>query len=286
VKSELKIAVQKKGRLKEESIRLIRDCGIRFSVFNGQLKATADNYPLQLLFLRASDIPNYVAGGVADLGIVGYNLVAEYDSPVRILKDLGFSRCRLSIAVERNARYRGVGDLEGLSIATSHPRLLSRYLRENKVKARIHRIAGSVEVAPAMGVADAVCDLVTTGSTLLSNGLKEVASIASSTATLIGDPHLSQDQKSLVDGLLLRINAVIRAREYKYILLNAPRRSLDAICRLLPGMKSPTVSSLKDRGWVSVQSVVRETQFWEMVEKLHDLGARGILVVGVEKMVF
>lgn len=282
----LKLALQRKGRLSEGSLGLLRDCGITFSRSNGKLKVTCDNFPLQLMFLRDDDIPAIVADAVADLGIVGRNLLAENRDAVLPVRDLGFARCRLSLAVEKTRSWTGLENLEDKCIATSHPVILADFLQRRGVSARIRRIAGSVEIAPAIGVADAVCDLVSSGSTLLSNGLREVETVFESSAQLVATPHLPANKKALLDRLLLRIQAVLRARTHKYILLNAPEAALEEICRLLPGMKSPTVSRLNQPGWVSVQSVVAEEEFWEMVDRLHELGAEGILVLGLEKMVF
>lgn len=286
MKSRLQLAIQKKGRLSEKSIKLIRDCGIKFSVFNGQLKVACANYPLDIYFLRDDDIPEYVSEGIADIGIVGKNILEENESLVRVIKDLGFARCRLSIAVDRGFEYSGLKDLRGLNVATSYPNILTRYLEENGVKARIHKIRGSVEITPTIGVADAICDLVSTGSTLLSNGLREVEMVMESTALLVSTKDLSDEKIYQLGGLKQRIKSVLRAERNKLILLNAPVKSLDSICTLLPGMKSPTITPLKEKDWVSVQSVVREDQFWEIVDKLHSLGAEGILVMNLEKMVF
>jgi len=286
MKPNLKLAVQCKGRLSEASLALLRDCGIVFSRSNGKLKVDCDNFPLQLLFLRDDDIPAMVAAGVADLGIVGRNLLAESRAPVHMVRDLGFARCRLCLAVEKTQPWQGIGDLQGKWIATSHPVILRDFLKRHGVRARIRRIAGSVEIAPAMGFADAVCDLVSSGSTLLSNGMREVETVFASSAQLVANLKLASDQSVLLERLLLRIRAVLRSRTHKYILLNAPETSLASICRLLPGMKSPTVSRLNEPGWVSVQSVVNEEAFWEVVDRLHELGAEGILVLGLEKMVF
>lgn len=286
MKPLLQIAIQRKGRLSEGSLHLIRDCGLDFSRVNGQLKVACDNFPMEIIFLRDDDIPRIVADGEADLGIAGSNLLRENGDPVRVVRDLDFARCRLSLAVEKERRWEGISGLEGKRIATSHPRILAEYLKAKGVKARIRKVAGSVEIAPAIGVADAVCDLVSTGSTLLSNGLREVDTVFRSSAHLVASPELPRGKEILLERLLLRIQAVLRSRTHKYILLNAPGESLKAICQLLPGMKSPTVSPLKEPGWVSVQSVVREAAFWEIVDQLHELGAQGILVLGLEKMVY
>lgn len=282
----LRIAVQKKGRLNDRSLKLIRDCGIDYTVSNGQLKARADNFPLEILLLRDDDIPGYVADGVADLGIVGRNEVEERRKPVDIIKDLGFSRCKLSIAIPRDRPYQKISDLNHLNIATSYPNILTDFLLKTGVRASIHHISGSVEIAPAIGLTDAICDLISSGSTLLNNGLREVETVFLSSAVLITRKDLRSTKLNILDKLMLRINAVIKAEKFKYILLNAPEQAIENIRLILPGMKSPTISPLSEPGWKSVQSVVREDEFWEIVEKLNKLGAQGILVMPIEKMVY
>jgi ATP phosphoribosyltransferase len=281
----LKIAIQKSGRLSEDSLKLIKECGIKFSNGKGKLKAVADNFPIEFLFLRDDDIPGYVEDGVADLGIVGENVLVEYDNDVKLVKKLGFSKCRLSIGVDRNWDYKNIKDLDGKSIATSYPKILGNYLKKNNINAEIHEISGSVEIAPSIGLADAVCDIVSSGSTLLSNGLKEADVIMRSEAVLISGKNLSAEQEKTLNQLLFRMESVQAGKSNKYILLNAPNDSIDEIINLLPGMKSPTVLPLAMEGWSSLHSVVKEDEFWEVIEKLKEAGAQGILVAPIEKMI-
>ncbi|WMN07024.1 ATP phosphoribosyltransferase [Marivirga arenosa] len=281
----LKIAIQKSGRLSEDSLKLIKECGIKFSNGKGKLKAVADNFPLEFLFLRDDDIPGYVEDGVADLGIVGENVLVEYEKDVELVKKLGFSKCRLSIGVDRNWDYKDISELDGKSIATSYPKILENFLKGKNIKAEIHEISGSVEIAPSIGLADAVCDIVSSGSTLLSNGLKEADVIMRSEAVLISGKKLSSEQKEILNQLIFRIEAVQAGKNNKYILLNAPNDSIDEIISLLPGMKSPTVLPLAMEGWSSLHSVVKEDEFWDVIEKLKAAGAQGILVAPIEKMI-
>ncbi len=281
----IKLAIQKKGRLSEKSIELIRKCGINMNVGTGLLKSPSSNFPIEFLYLRDDDIPEYVANGVADIGIVGKNEVVEKNKEVTIVEDLGFSKCRLSIAVLNNVKYSGSKDLSGLTIATSYPRILKNYLDENNVEAAIHEISGSVEIAPALGLADAICDIVSTGSTLLSNGLKEVEQIFLSTAELIKNPQLSSSKNKLLNKLILRIRSVLCANSNKYILLNVPNDKIDQISSLIPGMKSPTILPLANRDWSSMHSVVEENRFWSVLEQLKELGAQGILIIPIENMI-
>jgi ATP phosphoribosyltransferase len=282
---KIKIAVQKSGRLSDDSMLLFKECGIKFSNGKGTLKASADNFPIEFLFLRDDDIPGYVEDGVADLGIVGENVLLEKEKDVNLIKKLGFSKCRLSIGVGRNEAYEGLTSLNGKSIATSYPKLLAAFLKENNINADIHEISGSVEIAPSIGLADAVCDIVSSGSTLLSNGLREADVVMRSEAVLIANKQLTETQKALIEKLLFRINAVQEGKKNKYVLLNAPNDSLQTIIELLPGMKSPTILPLAQEGWSSLHSVVKEEEFWEVIEKLKEAGAQGILVVPIEKMV-
>lgn len=281
----LKLAVQKSGRLHEDSMRLLKECGIDISNGANKLKTEASNFPLQVFFLRDDDIPQYVEDGVADIGIVGENVVYEKNKAVELVEKLGFGKCRLSIAVVRGEQYDSVKSLEGRRIATSYPYLTARFLEANNVKAEIHEISGSVEIAPGIGLSDAICDLVSSGSTLLTNGLKEVETILKSEAILVRNQKLSEEQLQILNRLLFRIHAVKKAKNNKYILLNAPNEKLDEIISLLPGMKSPTVIPLADNGWSSVHSVLSEEEFWEKIEQLKNAGAQGILVVPIEKMV-
>jgi ATP phosphoribosyltransferase len=281
----LRIAIQKSGRLSEDSLKLLNDCGIAVKSSGAKLRSEAENFPVEVYFLRDDDIPQYVQDGVADLGIVGENVLYEKCKDVEVVKPLGFGRCRLSLAVPRNMVYTGPGDLEGLKIATSYPFLLQNFLRQQRVDAEIHEISGSVEIAPGIGLADAVCDLVSSGSTLFMNGLQEVETILDSQAVLVKHSELGDEKDALLRKLLFRINSVQAARRNKYILLNAPNDALDEIFALLPGMKSPTVLPLAEEGWSSVHSVVPESEFWDKIEKLKYAGAQGILVVPIEKMI-
>ncbi|MFT3751095.1 MAG: ATP phosphoribosyltransferase [Agriterribacter sp.] len=281
----LKLAVQKSGRLHDDSMRLLKECGIGISNGANKLKTEASNFPLQVFFLRDDDIPQYVEDAVADIGIVGENVVYEKNKPVEIVEKLGFGTCRLSIAVTRGENYTSVQSLEGKRIATSYPFLTQQFLAKNKVNAEIHEISGSVEIAPGIGLADAICDLVSSGSTLLTNGLKETETILNSEAVLVRHKNFNASQQQLLDKLLFRIHAVKKAKNNKYILLNAPNDKLNEIISLLPGMKSPTVLPLADKGWSSVHSVLSEDEFWDKIERLKAAGAQGILVIPIEKMV-
>lgn len=280
----LKIAIQKSGRLHEDSLRLLKECGIDISNGGNKLKATAGNFPLEVYFLRDDDIPQYVEDAVADAGIVGENVVYEKKKEVEVQEQLGFGKCRLSIAVGRNETYTS-SSLEGKRIATSYPVLLQQFLDKGNIAAEIHEISGSVEIAPGIGLADAICDLVSSGSTLLTNGLKEAETILQSQAVLVRNRHLNEEKQKWLDRLLFRIRAVKKARNNKYILLNAPDDKLQEIIALLPGMKSPTVLPLAQPGWSSVHSVIDENDFWDIIEQLKEAGAQGILVVPIEKMI-
>ncbi len=281
----LKIAVQKSGRLNEDSLTLLKECGISINNGKDQLIAQASNFRLDVLFLRNSDIPQYVRDGVADIAIIGDNTEKEKKTGILHVLDLGFSKCRLSIAVPKNVDFSDLSYLQGKKIATSYPNSLKDFLSENHIEAEIHEISGSVEIAPNIGLADAICDLVSSGSTLFKNGLKEVYKIFESQAILVANPRLSDEKKELLDQLVFRIKAVLASKYNKYILLNAPEAALDQICTLLPGMKSPTVMPLREKGWVSVHSVVNENEFWEVIGRLKEVGAEGILIVPIEKMV-
>lgn len=281
----LKLAIQKSGRLHEDSMKLLKECGIAISNGANKLKTEATNFPLQVFFLRDDDIPQYVEDGVADIGIVGENVVYEKNKGVKVVEQLGFGGCRLSIAVVRGEQYNNIQSLEGRRIATSYPHLTRQFLKRNKVNAEIHEISGSVEIAPGIGLSDAICDLVSSGSTLLTNGLKEVETILQSQAVLIRHSDFNPVQQQVLDKLLFRIHAVRKAKNNKYILLNAPNNKLEEIIGLLPGMKSPTVLPLAEEGWSSVHSVLSEDEFWDKIERLKDAGAQGILVVPIEKMV-
>ena len=281
---KLRIAIQKSGRLHEESLRLLKECGIDISNGGNKLKSSAANFPLEVYFLRDDDIPQYVEDAVADAGIVGENVVYEKKKEVEVLEQLGFGKCRLSIAVEKNEVFSR-GSLNGKKIATSYPVILQEYLDNHKIQAEIHEISGSVEIAPGIGLADAICDLVSSGSTLLTNGLKEAETILESQSVLIRNKKLDAEKRRLLEKLLFRIRSVKKAKNNKYILLNAPNEKLTEIISLLPGMKSPTVLPLASSGWSSVHSVIDENDFWDIIEQLKAAGAQGILVVPIEKMI-
>jgi ATP phosphoribosyltransferase len=285
MQNNLKIAIQTKGRLNDDSLMLIRESGIDLSVGKRKLAASSKNFPLEALFLRDDDIPQTVAGGVADVGIVGENEVLEKNEKVIIAKKLGFSKCRLSLAVPKAIDYNGLPFFEGKKIATSYPNILKKFLNEKKINADIHVITGSVEIAPGIGLADAIFDIVSSGSTLISNRLKEVETIISSEAVLIKHPGLSADKQKILDELIFRIESVQRAEGKKYILLNIPDKKIKEVAALLPGMKSPTVMPLAKKGWSSLHSVIDENDFWEIIGKLKKAGAEGILVVPIEKMI-
>ncbi|MDP9230756.1 MAG: ATP phosphoribosyltransferase [Bacteroidota bacterium] len=283
--TKLKIAIQKSGRLYDDSVKLLKDCGIDMKNGVNRLKTEADNFPMEIYFLRDDDIPQYVQDAVADIGIVGENVLYEKGKDVAIVEELGFGKCRLSIAISRSEEYKDLRYLKHKKIATSYPFLLDNFLRKHQVSAEIHEISGSVEIAPGIGLANAICDLVSSGSTLFMNGLKEVETVLDSQAVLIKNISLNEEQLELLDKFLFRIKSVKKAKNNKYILLNAPNESLIEIIRLLPGMKSPTVLPLAQEGWSSVHSVLNENEFWEIIEKLKAAGAQGILVVPIEKMI-
>lgn len=282
---KLKIAIQKSGRLSEKSLAMIAEAGINLSNGSRKLISLATNFPLEILYLRDDDIPQYVADGVADAGIVGGNVLAETGINLNILENLGFARCRLSLAVEKSVNYSGPTYFSGKRIATSYPNILQGYLDKNNVKAEIHVINGSVEIATGIGLADAIFDIVSSGSTLISNGLKEVEKVADSEAVLLSAPGLSEGKMKTMDELLFRIRSVLAAGNNKYILLNAPDEKLDQIIGAIPGMKSPTVLPLAMKGWSSIHSVVNENDFWQVIGKLKEYGAEGILVIPIEKMI-
>jgi ATP phosphoribosyltransferase len=283
--STLRIAIQKNGRLSEKSLALLKRCGIVFPNEERKLKTTAENFPLEILFLRDDDIPQYVEQGVADIGILGQNIVWEKNKQVNITRKLGFARCRLSLAIAKDTSYNNLQDFNGKKIATSYPKILSGFLHDLGITAEIEEIGGSVEIATGIGLADAVFDIASTGSTLMMNGLKEVEVITQSEAVLISNPQLSSSELAILNQLLFRIEAVTQAAEHKYILLNAPDKKLFEISNILPGMKSPTILPLAIPGWSSIHSVVKEDEFWEVIDSLKELGAQGILVVPIEKMI-
>lgn len=282
---KLKIAVQKSGRLHDDSIRLLNDCGLKVRNGHNQLKSNAEDFPAEVYFLRDDDIPQYVEDAVAHIGIVGENVLAEKGKAVDIVEQLGFGKCRLSVAVKKGETYDSAAYLNGRKIATSYPVLTQKFLDENRINAEIHEISGSVELAPGIGLADAVCDLVSSGSTLFMNGLVEVQTVLKSQAVLVKSKMLDADCERLLGQLLFRIRAVKKASNNKYVLLNAPNDSLQKIISLLPGMKSPTVLPLAEQGWSSVHSVLSEQDFWDKIEQLKEAGAQGILVVPIEKMI-
>jgi ATP phosphoribosyltransferase len=281
----LKIAIQKSGRLNEESIQLLKECGVKFNNGRDQLKVASHSFPAELLFLRNSDIPNYVKDGIADIAILGENTVIEKGASLDIIEKLGFSKCKLSLAVPKEVDYPGVQYFEGKKIATSYPVTLQQYLDKQGVKAEIHMISGSVEIAPNIGLADGICDLVSSGSTLFKNGLKECEEILFSEACLVSTPGLTGEKKDILDRLMFRINSVHTAKKSKYVLLNAPNDKLQDIIAALPGMKSPTVLPLAKEGWSSVHSVIKDGDFWNAIDDLKANGAEGILIVPIEKMV-
>lgn len=283
--SVLKIAIQKSGRLSENSKNLLEECGIKFSNGAGVLKTSAKNFPAELLFLRDDDIPQYVEQQVADIGILGENVVFEKNKDVDIIEQLGFAGCRLSLAIPREEKYTGPSYFMDKKIATSYPRLLNEFLKKNKINAEIEEISGSVEIAPGIGLADAVCDIVSSGSTLLTNGLHEVETILKSQAVIIGNKNLDSEKQAILNKLLFRIRSVKNANENKYILLNAPESAIEKICKILPGMKSPTIVPLVEKGWCSLHSVVKEDEFWMRIDQLREAGAEGILVIPIEKMI-
>jgi ATP phosphoribosyltransferase len=282
----LTVAVQKSGRLTQRTLALLGDAGIEFA--NGspaKLKSRARGFPLEALFLRDDDIPGCVARGIADVGIVGENVCAEQDLEVEVVEKLGYGQCRLALAVPRDSSFDTVESLEGRGIATSYPSILERFLQERGVSASIRPIRGSAELAPSIGWADAIFDIVSTGSTLISNGLRELYEVMRSEALLVASPALEESKRTLLDRLLFRLRAVLNAKDYKYILLNCPNESLDRVAEALPGIKSPTVMPLAIEGWSSVHTVIRETEFWEILESLQGAGAEGILVLPIQKMI-
>jgi ATP phosphoribosyltransferase len=282
---QLRIAIQKSGRLSEKSLELISEAGISFNNSDRKLLTQSSNFPVELLFLRDDDIPQYVADGVADIGIVGENVILEKKSLIKTVEKLGFARCRLSLAIPKAIDYDGLKYFNGKKIATSYPNILSTFLKENNIKAEIHEISGSVEIAPGIGLADAIFDIVSSGSTLISNGLREVEVLMHSEAVIIGDPNLSKEKQKILNKLLFRIRSVQKAKCNKYILLNAPESSVEKIIQIIPGMKSPTIVPLAKEGWVSVHSVLQENEFWQIIDQLKDCGAQGILVIPIEKMI-
>ena len=282
---KIRIAIQKSGRLSEKSLELLKEAGITLNNGSRKLRSVAQSFPLEVIYLRDDDIPQYVEDGVAHIGIVGENEYAEKERAVDLVERLGYSRCRLSIALPKSECYTGLDDLHGKRIATSYPVILQKFLGEHGIRADIHVLSGSVELAPSIGIAEAIFDIVSSGSTLISNGLKEVETVMKSEAVVIANRNLGTPQKALLANLLFRIRSVLAASNNKYILLNAPNENLEAIIHVLPGMKSPTVMPLAEEGWSSVHSVLSEKTFWEVIDRLRALGAQGILVIPIEKMI-
>ncbi|BDB53284.1 ATP phosphoribosyltransferase [Flavobacterium ammonificans] len=283
--STLKIAIQKSGRLNEDSIQILKDCGISINNGNDQLKATASNFPLEVLYLRNSDIPQYLIDGVVDAAIVGDNLLVEKGKSIQVVEKLGFSKCKVSVAVPKNFEYNSVNDLEGLRIATSYPNTVLDFFNSKNIAVDLHQISGSVEIAPNIGLADAIVDIVSSGSTLFKNNLKEVEVIFKSEAVLAVSPKMTSENKVILNKLQFRIQSVLRARKSKYILMNVPNDKIKEISSILPVLKSPTVMPLAQEGWSSVHTVIEEDRFWEVIDELKAAGAEGILVCPIEKMV-
>jgi ATP phosphoribosyltransferase len=283
--NNIRIAVQKSGRLSDDSLKLFKECGIKFESGGSKLRSISSNFPIEFLFLRDDDIPGYVEDGVADLGVVGLNVLMEHTRKVDIVKELGFSKCRLSLAIPRGENYTDLTQFEGKSIATSYPNLTNQFLLKNGVKAEMHEISGSVEIAPSIGLAEGICDIVSTGGTLLSNGLKEVATVFHSQAVMISNNSLSTEKQSILDKLLFRIDSVQRGQNAKYVVLNVQEQNIEKVTALLPGMKSPSILPLATKGWFSLHSVIEENDFWNIIENLRDAGAEGILVLPIEKMI-
>ena len=282
---KLKIAIQKSGRLNKDSLDLLSKCGIKIDNYKDQLKASSRNFPVEVYFLRNSDIPKYINDGVVDLAIIGENLLIEKDYEINVFEKLGFSKCKVSIAVPNKFNFNSIKDLNNVKIATSYPNTLKKFLNNENITANIHVINGSVEIAPNIGLSDAICDIVSSGSTLYKNNLKEVFVIHESQAVLAGNKKVLESNKLLFEKFLFRIRAVLKAKESKYILLNAPNDKINAISEILPVLKSPTVLPLNKEGWSSLHSVINENTFWEVIDKIKDAGAEDILVCPIEKMV-
>lgn len=283
--SKLKIALQKSGRLSEKSLQLFTECGIRTVNGGRKLKSESSNFPIELLFLRDDDIPQYVEQGVADVGIIGENEILEQGKNIRVLKKLGFANCRMALAIPKEATYTDIQFFNNKRIATSYPNILKEFCKENDIAVSIEKLSGSVEIATGIGLADGIFDIVSTGSTLLMNGLKEVETIIRSEAVMIATPSLTTEKQSIVDKIIFRVNALSAAKQNKYILLNAPNTALENICNVLPGMKAPTILPLAIKGWSSLHAVVSEDRFWEVIDQLKANGAEGILVCNIEKMI-
>lgn len=284
-KEKLRIAIQKSGRLNEDSLRILKDAGISIDNGKEQLKAISRNFPLEVLYLRNGDIPQYLRDGVVDVAILGENVLVEKGEDIIRGEKLGFSKCRVSMAVPKSMRYNGIEDLNGKKIATSYPNTVQEFLREKGINAELHIINGSVEIAPNIGLADAICDIVSSGSTLFKNNLKEVEVMLKSEAILAISPNITEERQVILEKLQFRLKSVLNARTSKYILLNAPNEKISAIAKLLPGMRSPTILPLAEEGWSSIHTVINEERFWEIIDQLKENGAEGILVAPIEKMV-
>lgn len=284
-KEKLRIAIQKSGRLNEDSLKILKDAGISIDNGKEQLKAVSRNFPLEVLYLRNGDIPQYLRDGVVDIAILGENVLVEKGEDIIRGEKLGFSKCRVSLAVPKSMKYSGIEELAGKKIATSYPNTVNSFLKEKGIEAELHIINGSVEIAPNIGLADAICDIVSSGSTLFKNNLKEVEVMLTSEAMLAISPRISEERKVILEKLQFRLKSVLNARTSKYILLNAPNDKIDVISKLLPGMRSPTILPLAEKGWSSIHTVINEERFWEVIDQLKDNGAEGILVAPIEKMV-
>ncbi|WP_285268593.1 ATP phosphoribosyltransferase [Kaistella rhinocerotis] len=283
--SKLKIAIQKSGRLSQKSVALLEECGLKFPNGGGKLITECTNFPVEILFLRDDDIPQYVEQNVAHIGIIGENVFLESEKAITIVEKLNFSVCRLSLAVPKEIDYPGINFFKGKKVATSYPNILQKYFKENRIEATVEVISGSVEIAPGIGLADGICDIVSSGSTLLSNGLKEVETVVKSQAVMVANPNLDEEAQQILNKLLFRIRSVQKAKENKYILLNSPNSQLEKIIQILPGMNSPTILPLAKDGWSSLHSVISEDKFWYVIDELKKAGAEGILVVPIEKMI-
>lgn len=282
---KIRIAIQKSGRLNEDSLQILKNCGISIDNGKDQLKASSRNFPLEVFYLRNGDIPQYLRDGVVDIAIIGENVLIEKGEDIIVAEKLGFSKCKVSLAIPKEVEYNSINDFEGKRIATSYPNTVRNYLEEKGVNADLHIINGSVEIAPNIGLADAICDIVSSGSTLFKNNLKEVEVIMKSEAVLAVSPILSQEKQDILDKIQFRLQSVLKGRNSKYVLLNAPNDKLEAIINVLPGMKSPTVLPLAEEGWSSVHSVISKNEFWDIIDELKKNGAQGILVCPIEKMV-
>ncbi len=283
--SKIKIAIQKSGRLNEDSVKILKDCGISIDNGKDQLKAETRNFPMEVMFLRNGDIPQYLRDGVVDIAIIGENVLIEKGKDISVVERLNFSKCKVSLAVPKEFEYNSINDLDGKRIATSYPNTVNEYLRKKGISAELHQISGSVEIAPNIGLADAICDIVSSGSTLFKNNLKEVEVMLTSEAVLAVSPKISEENRRTLEKLQFRIKAVLKARNSKYVLLNAPNDKIEDIVRILPGMRSPTVLPLAEKGWSSIHTVVEKNKFWDILDELKAEGAEGILVCPIEKMV-